>query len=126
MNSVLVIVVERALKQVQFAGILFKAFTNIINVVQCNEEPEEPKWKADELDALAAKAWNEQEKIGWLIFFKGRISIQWEKAQGYFYEKFADTSSTKMYTVYGWCIWVSKEKTDMILGMWKNQCQCLH
>ena len=90
------------------------------------KQPERQELPNDRMGLIIARAWEEQEEIGWEQLVKGRISKKWGMAQNIYYQSHPDLRNQKRYSQKSWEKRTIKSLVEISLGLWKDRCEILH
>ena len=85
-----------------------------------------PPYCNDPLGRLLSQAWDDQERIGWIQLFKGRLSKLWGEAKHLFYSQNPSTTGRHHFNKNLWMDKTIIGLLDFSLGMWSDRCDILH
>ena len=72
------------------------------------------------------KARRDQTRLGWSNFWKGRISLNWGKAQQIFYSLHPELHTKKYFNQMSWTKTTVKSLVVLSLSIWNDRCKVLH
>ena len=106
---------------------LLRSFKRIFGAIRHSYDIiTKPTYCNDSLGHLLSQAWDEQERIGWIQLFKGRLSRLWGVAQQNFYSQNPSTSGKHHFNKNTWMDKTITGLLDFSLGMWSDRCDILH
>ena len=105
---------------------IVKAFTSILTAISSDSDPIEPAFICDKMGRYVIKAWRDQRKIGWSNILKGRISLNWSKAQQIYYSSNPETRNKKYMNQTTWAKRTVLSLLELALGVWNDRCKVLH
>ena len=113
-------------KKLWTAAIILQAFTSILTAISSDSDPIEPAFICDKMGRYVIKAWRDQRKIGWSNILKGRISLNWSKAQQIYYSSNPETRHKKYMNQTTWAKRTVLSLLELALGVWNDRCKVLH